>query len=228
MEAAEEVAAAAGPLARTPSAGAPAHIRRSAAARSRLLWRSIVPTSAGHRRCTVVGTLPLSSVSARQARWASRCVTCCGFAHVLALAQVLVSFAVIRAISAPKLRIRHEAARLQQMLAHLFVHKVPCWHLRVTRGQNGFSIMRDTWALCRWHCFVDQVGISSTRANSPTICERKRRQNDDEESNCTSQARRCEALAVDVERARVRDGISMTRRKVFTTHVARSSPQHRN
>ena len=78
MEAAEEVAAAAGPLARTPSAGAPAHIRRTAAARSRLLWRSIVPTFAGHRRCTVAGTLPLSSVSARQARWAARCVSCCG------------------------------------------------------------------------------------------------------------------------------------------------------
>ena len=66
--------------------------------------------------------------------------------HLLALAQVLVSFAVIRAISAPKLRIRHEDARLQQMLAHLTVHKVPCWHLRVTCGQNGFSIA--PWSEC--------------------------------------------------------------------------------
>ena len=98
MEAAEEVAAAAGPLAPTPSAGAPAHIRRTAAARSRLLWRWIVPTFAGHRRCTVAETLPLSSVSARQAR------------------RVLVSFAVSTAISAPELRIRHEAARLQHVL----------------------------------------------------------------------------------------------------------------
>ena len=65
--------------------------------------------------------------------------------HVVALAQVLVSFAVIRAISAPELRIRLEDACLQQMLAHLFVHKVPCWHLRVTREQNEFSIVPLFW-----------------------------------------------------------------------------------
>ena len=53
---------------------------------------------------------------------------------------------------------------------------------------------------------IDQVGICNTRATSPTFCDRRRRHNDDEDSNCTSKARRCHALAGDVERACVRDG----------------------